>query len=496
MSSAAPQIPKSRGAAAPWTQAATVLLVIAVIVGYVGAVRRAVHARPDWDDLQTETRYVWEHRQTAPGTAMFGYLPTATFALLPFMVWLPTWVGAPLFALSNVVAAGISLALIVRFWVPPARREAAYVVVALLMAANFAHAIQANQMTLWTLCLCVAGLTAAGRGREWLSGLLLGLAICIKTIPVLLVGLLLLRGHWRALAGVAIAVAVFDVVPSVLFFGPTKAVAEHRAWFRRAGWHSNQRMIAEPMLRVHRHGNNAAYSSVLTRWLCEMPPSTVTDQVILYGQPTSDVISQTRGSLKPSELLTLDPMPPREGSWREKRVSIAWVPRWSVARLSAAAVQTIWAGTLAGAFLLLAWGTWSTRSTGGVGDGQQVFPVVAALWLLAMFWPSPMMRHYYLAWALPAIAIIGAVVGPSGTGRVSSRGASAWPVAVHAWAWLAVVGWAVGVACLGWRVARWYGVHLLALALLAIALAWIVAVLNARHLKKNVADPTVAASHE
>ena len=69
-----------------------------------------------------------------------------------------------------------------------------------------------------------------------------------------------------------------------------------------------------------------------------------------------------------------------------------------------------------------------------------------------------MMRHYYLAWAFPAIVVVWHQL------QRNRRGG--------ALAIVALVLWLFGAACLGWFIVRWYGAHLLALAALTVATAW------------------------
>ena len=62
-----------------------------------------------------------------------------------------------------------------------------------------------------------------------LGGVILGLAGLIKIMPFMLAGLLLIRGRRRALAGMAVAIVLFDLLPSMMFLGWNGAVAEHQA---------------------------------------------------------------------------------------------------------------------------------------------------------------------------------------------------------------------------------------------------------------------------
>jgi hypothetical protein len=477
---------------------ASLIIAFILATGVIGGLHRAITHQPDWDDLQSESRYVWEHHHTAPGTAMFGYLPTTTFALWPFTTWLPGPLGPILFIATNLAALLATTWLIHRHWWPvlgatavsavrsgdetcrrvprlagariPSRTSCSgnpfprtsslpnllpFLLPLLLISANFQHALQSNQLTAWTLLLCVAGLTLVGRDRNFLGGLTVGLAALIKIMPGVLVIYLLLRRRWRALAGVLVATILFDLLPSVAFFGWQGAIAEHQAWLRRTSWHSNRVLIEQPLLRVHRHGTNASLAAVLTRWLRALPAAT--RQVILYGDPPPEIVAQYRANLAPDELLTLDPMPPRDAPWSEKRVDISWVPRFHIANLSPNTIWWLWATPLIAAFVAL---VWLTRRR---GTSSADWPALSALWMLAMFWPSPMTRHYYLAWAFPAIVVVWATLLRTwNEPRLRHTIGTALSIA-------ALAVWLIGVAALGWNLPRWYGLHLAVLALLTAA---------------------------
>ena len=439
------------------------IVAAALIVGAIGGVYRGVTDQPDFSEFNSEADYVWQHGHTRPDTAMFGYLPAATFLLWPFTTWTPHVVGAVLWTMVNTVAVVASAWIVYRWWLHDPPPIGMYALPLALAAPNLAHAIQSNQMTALTLVSMVAGIALVERRRQWLGGFVLGIAIIIKTLPILLVGYLVLRWKWRALVSLFVAIVALNVVPSIAYFGPRQALAEHRAWLRRAGWHSNWHLINEPFLRVHRHGTNVSLSAALTRWLREPPAAT--RQLILYGDPPADVVARYEAGLPPSTLLTIDPMPraaPSDGEWPHRRIdNLSWVPRFHVANFSPRVVYGIWAVLVGSMLIALAGGTvWFTRS------GRGAWPPVAALWLLAMFWPSPMMRHYYLAWALPALVVVwNALV------RTAALRGGHWSAAM-AIGVAGLLGWLVGDALLGSKLIRWYGIHLLAITLLVAATVW------------------------
>lgn len=444
--------------------AGRVAFIVAVVVmgsGVVGAIHRGMNDRPDWRTLSRESRYMWEHHASPRGTAMFGYLPTTSFALWPFMVWPPKTIGLSLYIASNVAAASASLWLVYRWWGLKDLFPGSFAWVVLLVAANVQHVLQANQLTLWTLFLCVAGLTLVGKDKSFRGGMLIGLAGLIKSMPLMLVGLLLLRRRWRALGGVALTVVLFDIVPSVSFFGIQGAVREHRLWLDRADWHSGMRQIEDPCLvGVYKHPSNFSYPSVLTRWLRGVPDAD--EVIVLAGSPPADVVQRYRAGLDANTHLTLAPMPRDDQPWAEVHRSMEKVPRFYVASLSVGAVKTIWIGSLLVGLAGLAWFTWRT----GQRDRLFKWHEAAAVWMLAIFWVTPMMRHYYLVLALPAVAVVWRAMWAE---RVSRSFRFSWGVLLAA---LALTAWVVGVFCLGWDVGRWYGLHLGVAGLLLAACVW------------------------
>jgi len=445
------------------------ILVAAIIgAGAVSGVWRGLKDRPNWGSLQRESAYVWQHRETAPATAMFGYLPAASFALWPFTVWLPRPVGLVAYVASNVAAAVASLWIAYRWWGPtpdpakgPPGAGASFVWPALLAAANLEQVIVGNQLTLWALIACMAGLTLVSRHRPLAGGLLVGVAALVKTLPFLLVGYLLLRRQWRAVAGVVLAVVLLDFVPSAMFFGWRGAIDEHRLWLTRCEWHSGRRQIEDPFqLDVFRHWSNFSYASVLTRWLRAIPDAD--ELVMISGPAPADVVQAERAALRPNQILTLAPMPPRDQPWGIRRFPLADVPRFHLADLSARAVLWIWWLTLGVAACVLL----VVTGKAGPPRGRDDWTAGAALWMLAAFGFTPMMRAYYLVLAMPALVVVWRTMAARLHGNRDR-----WTGGTRLAA-LAMLGWLIGVFCLGWHPVRWYGIHLGVVALLTAATAW------------------------
>ncbi len=467
--------------------AAWVIVGLVLVSGIVGGIHRGLENQPDWRDFAHESRHVWTHATVSLSTTMFGYLPTAFLALRPFTVWTPPPWGLIAFVACNIVACLGSGWILRRWWFAPTNAaeprsaaspsktvdRGAFVWPVLVIVAHAQHVLQSNQLTLWVLLLCVAGLTLLMYERDVLGGAVLGLGVCLKVTPGVFLVYLALRRQWRALAAMVLAIAAFDGVPSIMAFGVDGAIREHRAWLRRADWYSNRRLIDEPHLRIRRHGHNCAWSVVLGRWLRPVPDADY--QIILHGDPPGQVVAEARASLGPNEYLVLDPLPTEGTVWSKTRDAIPDVPRMRLANLSAGTVFAIWLVTLAIPIGLLCFATHGSR---GSPRRSLAWAAEAALGMLLMFWPSPMVRDYYLALALPACVVVGRFLATEEA--VVHRRTRAIGLG-------ALALFFAGVVCIKWDDATFYGLHLATLVALGIACAvvWRAAGSNAARTLNN-----------
>lgn len=398
---------------------------------------------------------------------MFGYLPAAFFALWPFTQWTSPTVGLVAFIGLNVFAAVASCYVLNRWWFFGKNHhlgsagfdKGAIVWPLFFFIAHIQHVLQANQFTLWVLLLCVVGLTLLMQKRDAWGGFVLGLGVCIKVTPAVFFVYLGLRRQWKALASMFLAVVVFNFLPSMIVFGFDGAIREHRKWLQRADWYSNRRLIEDPYLRIRRHGNNCAFSLVLARWL--RPAQEADYQIILHGDPPEHVIRQTEAELLDNEYMVLDPKPLPGADWSKTRSEIPEVPGFRIAHFSEETVRLIWMFALFVPIGALCFVTYRYRP--GVSD-TSAWTAEAALWLLLMFWPTPMMRDYYLALSLPAYIVVwrAVIAAAQATRKLRSAG---FGLAVIVFYYLSVVA-------IGWKDAVYYGLHLATLAGLAAGCVW------------------------
>lgn len=448
------------------------LVLLAVISGVIGGLVRGLHDEPDWRAFVKETSYVWEHREIAPWTGMFGYLPAASFLLWPFTVWLPRPMGLIAFVLINGAAAVGAAWILFRWWFVDSAgvedgRPSGISKLALIgwplfvLGAHFQNVLQGNQLTIVLLFLCVAGLTLIQLKRSWSGGFMLGVATCLKVTPGILLVFLLLKRRWSAVGGMVLAFLLLDVVSSAAHFGINGAIHEHKAWLQRVGWYSNRRFVEDPWLRVMHHGHehNTSLSVVLTRWLREQPGTG--RHIVIRGNPSDEELRKIRAAMVRGDHLSIDPMPTSG-----ERYSVSFheadarrsLPRSSIANWSGERVYILW--MLIEATVLMIAVLITLRSRGPAGS-PEAWQSQAALWLLVSMWPSPMLRDYYLPLALPAAVIAWRTVLAC---RSSEKIGAASVTAIAA-----LVTCFVSVLCLASDTAEWYGVHFFALAALTMA---------------------------
>jgi alpha-1,2-mannosyltransferase len=131
-----------------------------------------------------------------------------------------------------------------------------------------------GNINLFILFLVMASLYAFSRGRDFLSGLLLALAITCKVTPALFVVYFVNKRAWGVLLGCAVGLGLFFfVVPSLVFAGQDGSITSgfHRNWDALRAWY--QGMIAPYLVHgvVTPEKENQSLPGVLTRLLTHAP---------------------------------------------------------------------------------------------------------------------------------------------------------------------------------------------------------------------------------
>lgn len=161
----------------------------------------------------------------------------AAFAALPYVVAIAVWslIGVGFAAVAVEGAARLAgaegpAAFDRRRWLP------------LLLASPYLvdGLLQAQSQVL-ILGAVVGALWLARRGQDLRAGLVIGAAASLKLTPAILAVYWLLKGRWRALAGVAMGAGLVGGLLPAVAYGPRGAAEAYGIWAGEAEWSMRQR---------------------------------------------------------------------------------------------------------------------------------------------------------------------------------------------------------------------------------------------------------------
>ena len=182
--------------ALPWQQAGRLLLLAILLVGLPIAVNRAVtHGVSDLRGFHEASRFTLTHGLRLPGTTFAFYLPSLDVAF-EVIAWMPMPIAATIWYLLGcwswiALLRSIDGYLLEGFDEP--RRRAVTLLGGLLVTPLAVDGLCLGSFQTFMVWWIVAALGRIRRGRRWSGGVLLGLALWIKLLPLLGVAFLILN---------------------------------------------------------------------------------------------------------------------------------------------------------------------------------------------------------------------------------------------------------------------------------------------------------------
>ena len=374
-----------------WRRSAIPILMLGFVA--VVSLARGLRFEFDFHHFYLDARYVWQHAALNPDERSDDpmarrqlpfYLPSVSVLLAPLAAGGPT-IAAILWTTLQVLSLVVAIVLLARW--PTNGRASTTISAALLLASPaLFEAAKFNQLTIPILALVLAGQRAVERAHPCRAGVWLAVAALFKLLPGVFLLWLVRQHRWMASASMLIALALLTILPALLLFGFPQALADHEQWWTHNVNGSAARGLTDPTLRAHfTDHRNQSFAAVLARCCWPEHPH---------------------------------PAPVRLGS-----LSLAACTR--VAQLTT------------GAFLLLA--LWLARRTasasrraGNSGDTRRLRIDFATL-LLVMLIVSPLIRTYYLLWALPALVLLCDAARCTATKRLGYAGITIWLLGMLAW---------------------------------------------------------------
>jgi alpha-1,2-mannosyltransferase len=259
----------ARTKTSPW-ELLGLTLFVALLVGTLPvALRRMTRGHSDFDDFYQAGRSVLEHHTRAADSILAYYWPSLDVAWTA-LAWMPFHVAAVVW---YVVSVGTWLGLLRTIhnhllvgWPDRDRRQATLGTGLLLMPLALNH-FCLGSFHILMLWLMVAGLSAVATGRWCRGGLLLGLAIWIKLLPVLAAGYLLWKRQWRPALLAVLTAVTLDAGLSLLGLGPTAAWNAHVRWWHKQVHGTTAGLMNSPYPTPEYRSNNQSLPAVLRRTL-------------------------------------------------------------------------------------------------------------------------------------------------------------------------------------------------------------------------------------
>jgi hypothetical protein len=368
---------RNRWEAAGW------ILFAALLVGFCPLVlyRTTQSTSTDFGEFYRSAQQIWHSGARAPDSKFSHYVPSVDVAA-GLVAWMPvSWAAVAWFAIMTAawlcLLAAVRRYLLADYDATLARQSV--LLAGLLMMPLFLDHLCVGAFHVLMVWFLVAGLGRISQNRPWSGGLMLGLAVWIKLLPLLAVGYLLLKRKWLP-AGLAVAAAVsIDLALSLAAFGPATAWQLHRQWWHDEACGAKNRMLTDPNPLDADRVNNQSAMIVMRHLLTHMGWGTDADR---------DEAARRGVTVMPWEVGSVD-----FGGFR---------PNVSIADLTAGQLQAAYAAVM----MLLALGIviYCRR------PGRELLPVQwsteIALVVLATLWFSPFVWSYHELAALPALAVI------------------------------------------------------------------------------------------
>jgi len=349
------------------------LIAMGALLGAVGVVSftRAARLRYDFHHFYRDAAYVWQHGRLNPDfddpdrtrrRQLPFYLPVVALMLAPLTAGGVTpaalaWTLGHLICLAYILMVLADWSAARGSRAPP---RAALVLAVLVALPVIYEAARFNQVSFFTLALVLGGVTALERGRPVAGGLWLGLAVVLKLLPAIFAIWLALKRQWTALGTLLVTALVAAVLPCLVVFGPHETAQYHRQWWDYNVQATAARATADSRLRSHFIDHrNQSIAAVVGRLCWSEHPQAVSFQPLKLDERSCRPVAQMVMLALVLALIGL--------TWRP-------IPGW--------------------------------RSPQTGDPRRQRFRIEAATYLLAMLVLSPLLRTYYLVWALPALVLL------------------------------------------------------------------------------------------
>lgn len=359
------------------------ILLVGLLVGLLPVVlhRTTRPSKTDFSQFYTSANYVRVFGERMPHSKFQHYLPSLDAAVAP-LTCLPLWHAALVWALIMIAGWALLMLSIRRYLQSdedPLQARQSLLVASLLVLPLFLDHLCVGAFHILMVWFMVSGLGRASRNQPWSGGILLGLAVWVKLLPVLGVGYLIWKRKLLPAAVAVLTVVVVDAVISLLAYGPAEAWLAHQEWWRTEVQGQQDLILTDPMPLDEDRINNQSMAIVMRHLLSRLG---------------CDCEAYQRKAIRRNIVIESgDVASPEYNALRDKTM---------IADLSPTQLQAAYTIVM----LLIGCGVLYYCRRSGNNSSPKQWASEIALVVLSTLWFSPLVWSYHPTAALPAMALI------------------------------------------------------------------------------------------
>lgn len=291
-----PPLPGTWCAKVPWERLGWIVLVGVFLAAIPLVLYRTTHwPGSDFPPFYRSGQYLLENGARDPNSKFAHYLPSADVAMA-MLAWMPFPVAAVVWDVMNTLSWVLLLTSVHRYLLPGYNRAVmrqAVLAAGLLLLPLVLDHLCIGAFHMFMVWLMVAGLGRVSQGRQWSGGLMLGLAVWVKLLPLMGVAYLVWKRKWLPAVVAMATVAFVDITLCLAAFSPTTAWELHAQWWKGEAQGRRNRMFVLTERIGEDRLTNQSVPIIARRVLTHMGA----------GNPARDAIAL--GNLTPDQLKTV-----------------------------------------------------------------------------------------------------------------------------------------------------------------------------------------------